>query len=86
MSWCDPCAANPLSRAELRKLGAWWAKPDGGFSDPRPWPIPGQPLRFMPRPPSSPMDVYVTRLHLRYSSETHPDDLLFKETNNTSKF
>jgi hypothetical protein len=24
MSWCDPCAADPLSRDELRKLGAFW--------------------------------------------------------------
>ena len=25
MSWCDPCAADPLSGDELRKLGVWWA-------------------------------------------------------------
>jgi hypothetical protein len=24
MSWCDPCAADPLSRDELRKLGVFW--------------------------------------------------------------
>src|SRR2546422_2287218 len=24
MGWCDPCAAQPLSRAELRKLGVFW--------------------------------------------------------------
>jgi hypothetical protein len=24
MSWCDPCAADPLSREELRGLGAFW--------------------------------------------------------------
>lgn len=24
MRWCDPCAANPLSRDELRELGVWW--------------------------------------------------------------
>lgn len=27
--WCDPCASDPLSSAELRQLGVWWA-PDGG--------------------------------------------------------
>ncbi|MEO0813789.1 MAG: DUF2330 domain-containing protein [Myxococcota bacterium] len=26
MSWCDPCAANPLSTQELRKLGVFWAQ------------------------------------------------------------
>lgn len=24
MAWCDPCAADPLSREELRKLGVFW--------------------------------------------------------------
>lgn len=24
MSWCDPCAADPLSTSELRELGAFW--------------------------------------------------------------
>jgi hypothetical protein len=28
MGWCDPCAADPLSPDELRRLGVWWA--DGG--------------------------------------------------------
>ena len=26
MSWCDPCAADPLSRDELRQLGVFWAQ------------------------------------------------------------
>jgi hypothetical protein len=25
MSWCDPCAADPLSRDELRELGVFWS-------------------------------------------------------------
>jgi len=32
MSWCDPCAGNPLNRDELRELGASWvqgASPQG---------------------------------------------------------
>lgn len=28
MSWCDPCAADPLSTTELRELGVFWL--DGG--------------------------------------------------------
>jgi hypothetical protein len=33
MSWCDPCAADPLSGAELRQLGVWWAdRSDGAGS------------------------------------------------------
>jgi hypothetical protein len=30
MRWCDPCAADPLSNDELRRLGVFWA--DGGDS------------------------------------------------------
>ena len=24
MGWCDPCAAEPLTQQELRKLGVFW--------------------------------------------------------------
>lgn len=27
MAWCDPCAADPLSRSELRGLGVYWVAP-----------------------------------------------------------
>lgn len=27
MNWCDPCAADPLSNDELRKLGVFWLNP-----------------------------------------------------------
>ena len=34
MSWCDPCASQPLSNDELRKLGVFWvgdpSRPNGG--------------------------------------------------------
>jgi hypothetical protein len=29
MAWCDPCAADPLSADELRRLGVWWVEGDG---------------------------------------------------------
>lgn len=32
MSWCDPCAADPLSKDELRKLGVFWLA-EGGAAD-----------------------------------------------------
>jgi hypothetical protein len=28
MNWCDPCAADPLSREELKKLGVFWLDED----------------------------------------------------------
>lgn len=85
MNWCDPCAADPLSRAELRTLGAWWVEPDGGLR-PGPRPRPGQPIpRIAPGRPQ-PVDVFVTRLHLRYSADTLKDDIAFKETPNRKNF
>lgn len=92
MSWCDPCAADPLSRSELRSLGAWWVQPDSGVPVPAPRPQPGvnpQPLpapqqRIMPRP--QPVEAFVTRLHLRYDAMSHPFDLQFQETDDASNY
>jgi len=64
MSWCDPCAADPLSAQELKNLGAQWV---GG--DTR------QGARVM-----------VTRLHVRYTPDTFPEDLAFQETADRQNF
>jgi hypothetical protein len=79
MAWCDPCAADPLSAAELRDLGVWWA-PAGG-----PEPRPGRPGRILPLGPA-PQDVFVTRLHLRYDAAHFPEDLVFQTTGDRSNF
>ncbi len=31
MSWCDPCAADPLSNEELKKLGVFWLNGNDNF-------------------------------------------------------
>jgi hypothetical protein len=72
MAWCDPCAADPLSPAELRQLGVFWV---GG-------PAP-QPDRSM-APQAA--DVFVTRLHLRYDAQSFPEDLHFQETGDRANF
>lgn len=33
MTWCDPCAAPPLSQEELRSLGVFWVKDNGPSRD-----------------------------------------------------
>lgn len=76
MSWCDPCAADPLSSEELRKLGVFWL-PEAA---PR---APGDRLR---RQPGGPVDVFVTRLHVRYDAAHFPEDLVFQETADRSSF
>src|SRR5438045_7762912 len=65
MNWCDPCAAEPLSHDELRKLGVFWVEDGGSTSTPVPFP------RRIPIPPGpasagGPLDVFVTHLHVRY--------------------
>ncbi len=71
MGWCDPCAADPLSDRELRELGVFWL--DDRSSGDR---------RFKPQA----RDVFITRLHLRYTGETFPDDLVFQETGDRTNF
>lgn len=66
MSWCDPCAADPLTPAELREAGVYWV----GESQVRGG---GQP-------------VMLTRLHLRYTRDSLPEDLVFQETQDRANF
>ena len=89
MSWCDPCAADPLSQDELRKLGVFWI-PAPGESIPVTVPGKFQPRsRILPMPGpggGSPVPVMVTRLHIRYTPETFPEDLMFQETKDRENF
>jgi hypothetical protein len=66
MSWCDPCAADPLSPTELRDAGVFWA---GDTTN---------------RGAAAP--VMLTRLHLRYTRDSLPEDLVFQETKDRSNF
>ena len=80
MSWCDPCAADPLSQSELRELGVHWLgnaslpRPNGSFTPPR---------RTL-RPQAQ--NVFVTRLHLRYDAKTFPEDLKFQTTGDRTNY
>ena len=73
MSWCDPCAAEPLSRSELQELGVMWLD-EGPQEDVRPG--------WGPQP----VDVFVTRLHLRYDAATFPEDLEFQVTGDRTNY
>ena len=75
MGWCDPCAAEPLSHDELRKLGVFWLDVA---------PAPSGPL-FRPIPTGA-LPVTVTRIHVRYTSDTFPEDLVFQETGDRENF
>jgi hypothetical protein len=70
MSWCDPCAAEPLSGDELRQLGVFWLERKG----PRPEMMPGA------------QNVFLSRLHVRYDGAHFPEDLVFQETADRENF
>ncbi len=79
MGWCDPCATNPLTRDELQELGVFWFDNDQEKFKKR-----GKPMMGIPFGMSVP--VKVTRLHLRYTKETFPEDLIFHETDDKKNF
>ncbi len=68
---CDPCAAAPLTPEELRQAGAFWL--DEPPSD--------QDSRF-----AAPGSTFITRLHVRYTRDKFPEDLMFQETANQEFF
>jgi len=76
MGWCDPCAADPLSREELQELGVFWLR---GGNNQKPMP---RGRRIMPQA----QDVFVTRLHVRYDAKSFPEDLKFKTTGNKENY
>ncbi|PYM96266.1 MAG: DUF2330 domain-containing protein [Candidatus Rokuibacteriota bacterium] len=76
MAWCDPCAADPLTPEELRKLGVFWL-PESASGES------GDRLR---RAPGGPVNVFLTRLHLRYDAASFPEDLVFQETADRANF
>ena len=75
MGWSDPCAADPLTVAELTALGAGWVAAGGEELLPKRAPRGGA--------GSAP---YVTRLHVRYDAVSFPEDLTFIETGDRENF
>jgi hypothetical protein len=85
MGWCDPCAGQPLTHDELRSAGVFWL--DGNADDTfkvmtaPPGPTMKSEIR---RPPQMGMfgglPVQLTRLHVRYTPATFPEDLMMAQT------
>ncbi|WP_338847146.1 DUF2330 domain-containing protein [Massilia sp. W12] len=79
MNWCDPCAADPLSAEELQKAGVFWLSGNAiaGFQSMQ---APGAQVKMPPLPQSGQRDAMITRLHLRYTPESFPEDLVLTQT------
>lgn len=84
MGWCDPCAADPIPTKDLRKMGVWWA--DQGYDQP---PVVGRPVpmqrRIMP-PQGGPVDAFITRMHIRYTADSFPEDIMLQTTDDKTNF
>ena len=87
MGWCDPCAAEPLTQTELRKAGVFWVGgDDAGNVAPSVAPATGaagvvvMPRRPMPPTGGGAQPVMLTRLHVRYTANSFPEDLMFTQT------
>jgi hypothetical protein len=77
MSNCDPCSAEPLNPDELRQAGVFWLDSNQ----------PTETGQFMPRPMPRPNSgVFITRLHVRYTRDRFPEDLMFQATGNRETF
>ena len=79
MTSCDPCSANPLTPEELRQAGVFWLDAPGSSKMPI---LPPGRIRPMPNRRS----VFITRIHVRYSRDRFPADLVFQETGNRQFF
>lgn len=75
MGNCDPCSANPLNREELKDAGVFWLDDNSSNEF-----VPPNFRRF----PSN--NVFITRLHVRYTRDKFPEDLMFQETSNRENF
>jgi hypothetical protein len=74
MANCDPCSATPLTPEELRGAGVFWMNQN---------PTDGRGIR---RPPNPNNNVFITRIHVRYTRDKFPEDLMFQETSNQQQF
>ncbi len=81
MGWCDPCAAEPLSSKELRDSGVFWlgGNAEAQFDAMRA-PAGSPSPKIMLPPGGGGQPVVLTRLHVRYTANTFPEDLMFTQT------
>jgi hypothetical protein len=78
VSSCDPCASEPPTTEELKEAGVFWLDNTNSSSG-------AIPTGFRRRA-SSQGSTFITRLHVRYTRNKFPEDLMFHETGNRDNF
>jgi hypothetical protein len=76
VSNCDPCSSDPPTATELKEVGVFWQ--DGSDLPKKPFPSRRRSI------PSG--NTFITRLHVRYTRDKFPEDLMFQETGNQENF
>jgi hypothetical protein len=77
VSNCDPCSTTPPTATELKDAGVFWGNNDGSSSiNPA----------IRPRRPMPQGNTFITRMHVRYTRNKFPEDLMFQETGNQENF
>ncbi len=75
---CDPCSSEPPTATELKEAGVFWGENNSSAS-PNSSPISRR--RQLPQ-----SNTFITRLHVRYTRDKFPEDLMFHETGNQENF
>jgi hypothetical protein len=78
VSNCDPCSSAPPTQTELKEAGVFW-EDNGDLIPTNPNPI------FRGRRLSQ-GNTFITRIHVRYTRDKFPEDLMFQETGNQENF
>jgi hypothetical protein len=77
VSNCDPCSSEPPTQTELKEAGVFW----DGTGDVMPTNSRSRFRRPMPQG-----NTFITRIHVRYTRDKFPEDLMFQETGNQETF
>jgi hypothetical protein len=74
---CDPCSSEPPTTTELKEAGVFWLDNADNSTG-------SIPSTFRRSAPQS--NTFITRLHVRYTRNNFPEDLMFQETGNQENF
>ncbi len=75
VSNCDPCSSAPPNQTELKEAGVFWENTGDAL-----------PSNFRGRRIMTRGNTFITRIHVRYTRDKFPEDLMFQETGNQETF
>jgi hypothetical protein len=78
VSNCDPCSSAPPTATELKDAGVFWE--DNGEN------TSSNPINNSRRRSIAQSNTFITRIHVRYTRDKFPEDLMFQETGNQENF